>query len=604
MKLGVPWSFARREMGNRKLVFLSIILTISVVVVPFSVGGSFQSYLNGEVRYNIQNSLSSHVTLAFPESVSIREVAYGNSFLINDAEPRAEALREAGLNASVRIVALEKAMFKNGVVHEVELVGIDKEKDRTVCDLTDLVVEGTPFDPDTEYTMAARLGYEPEEYAAMTTMEILGNLMGLIPPFNLLALMANAVSLIALILATMPITSGMWSSYILPAVEGVYALVSLIISSTAGLIGQRGANSLQFLFDTMWLLAFPNEIIYADNLYEAVLALMHSDFAAILPMLQFVDPDNMDRLQVPSSMIFFSRIADIASRALQPARTIYNAAMRYVPLLDPAIHRVLMPFIHLFIPPFEMDFEAPYPVLVGKSFAESWNLTVGDEVLLFPESEGRGGRRQNYALAYVSGIYDMGVEELEQWRLFMPEESLREIKGYGSDEGVVILVKGTDEDEALSIAREMNPDMAAFTWEDYAKLVYGNALFTAIDVLLLVAIIALFGAIIAISSTMDSMVRRKTKEIGFLKAYGLTDSGAMNIINLQALTIGITSGAISLAAYMVIWSGMSMGFVAPLWAVMCVLIPLITSTLGALAPAVRISRLDPVVALREGEREI
>jgi ABC-type lipoprotein release transport system permease subunit len=37
---------------------------------------------------------------------------------------------------------------------------------------------------------------------------------------------------------------------------------------------------------------------------------------------------------------------------------------------------------------------------------------------------------------------------------------------------------------------------------------------------------------------------------------------------------------------------------------MCVLIPLITSMVGAAAPAVRISRLDPVVALREGERAI
>jgi ABC-type lipoprotein release transport system permease subunit len=604
MRLSVPWSFARREMRNRKLVFLSIILTISVVVVPFSVGGSFQSYLDSRVRYNIENSLSSQVTLALPKDIQISDAANGNSFLIKDAEQRAAALRDRGLNASVRGIALQKAMFRNGVVHEVELIGIDKEADRTVCNLTELVVEGRPFDPSVDYTMASILGYQPEGYTTSLVEGILSNILSIVPPFSFLVLAAYALSIVVLMCATMPITSGLWSSYLRPAVEVTYAVASSIISSAGGVLGRRGAGALQFLFDIVWQAAFPNEIVYASNIYEAVLRLISPDFSAILPMLRLINPDEVDRLQVPTSLIFFLQITDFISRAVQPAESAYGTALRTVPLLDPLIHRALLPFMRLFIAPLEADTNAPYPVLIGRPLAESLNVTVGDEVLLFPESVGRGGRRQDYASAYISGVYDMGLEDLEQWKLFIPQESLREMMGYGDKEGALILVRGTGESDALSVAREMNPDMAAFTWEDYAKLVYGNALFTAIDVILLISVIALLGAIIAISSTMDSMVRRKTREIGFLKAYGLTDSGAMNIINLQALTIGITAGVISLVAYAVIWSGMSMGFITPLWAVMCVLIPLITSTLGALAPAVRISRLDPVVALREGEREI
>jgi putative ABC transport system permease protein len=121
----------------------------------------------------------------------------------------------------------------------------------------------------------------------------------------------------------------------------------------------------------------------------------------------------------------------------------------------------------------------------------------------------------------------------------------------------------------------------------------------------------------AIKYVMDSIIMRKTREIGSLKAFGARDRTIFKIFLYQGLIIGLIAGLLGilfsvLVMNLVNWYGLSVEFIAGtqlkinfivnwITIIIALALPVSLSVLAAAIPAKKASMLSPVEALRKGE---
>lgn len=296
--------------------------------------------------------------------------------------------------------------------------------------------------------------------------------------------------------------------------------------------------------------------------------------------------------------------------------------------------------------------DEPYPVIVGAAAAKVHPsiIGVGKELDLYISAAARGA---NYATVRVKviGLYESGTPTIDAMIWFIPADSLREIKCYGEIEGRGWNIPGIGNFQGfnpIKVNRNMGdaivvsapppsisldpighseevrraiqsvvPDLKVFSWHDL--LVYGAGSMQDVVTILLWGsmgvTLLLCGA--AIKYVMDSIIIRKMREIGSLKAFGARDRVIFKMFLYQGLFIGIVSGILGMGLAMLVmhivnWYGVSMEFIAGTqlkigflinWftVVITLILPVALSILAASIPAKRAAMLPPVEALRRGE---
>lgn len=180
---------------------------------------------------------------------------------------------------------------------------------------------------------------------------------------------------------------------------------------------------------------------------------------------------------------------------------------------------------------------------------------------------------------------------------------------------IIIQVKpGYESKEKLAqIKQELtNMGYSSISEDDYVSSI--KLFFNAITVILTIfGVIALITASIGIVNTLLMSVQERTREIGLMKAMGLSSGRIFALFSLEAVSLGFWGGMLAAGLAVVIkqtvnpWAGRNFlsglpGFnlieLNPLYVGAIVVIVMVVAFLAGTLPAKRATKQDPIQALR------
>lgn len=173
-------------------------------------------------------------------------------------------------------------------------------------------------------------------------------------------------------------------------------------------------------------------------------------------------------------------------------------------------------------------------VIVGKELAWRLNLTLGDEISLISAASPKPKAFK------IVGIFSSGMFDYDMNLVFT---SLQGAQEFYAVEGVAggIGVKVDDAYKADDIRDDIQSSIGfgywARSWSDLNKNLFSALKLEKMTMFIILALIVLV-ACFNIISTLIMMVMEKTKDIGILKAIGVTNTRIRNIFMLNGFFIG------------------------------------------------------------------
>jgi lipoprotein-releasing system permease protein len=261
-------------------------------------------------------------------------------------------------------------------------------------------------------------------------------------------------------------------------------------------------------------------------------------------------------------------------------------------------------------------------VLLGQRLASRLTVSLGDTVSLFAPS----GLKVNPAIGVavprvwrfeVTGLFDTGMFQYDNKLVVMSREVAQRFTGLG-DAVSGLAVRVSDPWRAPEIGRRLEERMGypyrAYDWQQQNSTLFGALKLEKIAMGLIIFFIMIVAAF-NIVGTLTMVVNDKTREIGILKAMGLTSPSIARIFLAQGAIIGLVGVTIG----MVLGLGLAFAFDRWKWiridpavyyidslpihvqwsdVLVVVLASLILAILATIYPSRSASNLTPVEAIR------
>jgi lipoprotein-releasing system permease protein len=239
-------------------------------------------------------------------------------------------------------------------------------------------------------------------------------------------------------------------------------------------------------------------------------------------------------------------------------------------------------------------------LIVGKGFAQTNGVGAGDTVeLTLPTGTS--------ATLTVSGIVDLGAAAANERFGFLDPASAADALSRSDEEFSAVEVQLTDvfvsSDVAARLADEYG--VAAMDWQaENEELLSGLAAQSGSS--LMIQVFVLVAVALGIASTLAISAVQKTRQIGILKAMGMTDASSARIFLWQAALLGVggTLGGIALGY------GLIAGFAfapttfdvrpEPTFIAISAAIGIGVALASAIIPSRSTSRLDPIEVIQGG----
>jgi lipoprotein-releasing system permease protein len=272
-----------------------------------------------------------------------------------------------------------------------------------------------------------------------------------------------------------------------------------------------------------------------------------------------------------------------------------------------------------------LDLEQPEsglaPLLVGGILADRMQVFPGDTLIVasFENLVYTLGMPEPTIRPFeVTGTFTTGMYDYDLQNVYTTLDAAQDLIGLEPDMASGIGARTADPGNAEALARTLG-ERLGFPYSVVSWQQQNQALFSALRleklamglILFLIVLVAAFNIV----STLVMVVSDRTREIGILKAMGMTDSAVLRIFMLQGLTIGLvgtTLGGIGggilvwvLDRYQLIELPGDVYFIDrlpvaldPLDVLMIVAASLLISFAATLYPSRQASRLLPVEAIR------
>lgn len=244
-------------------------------------------------------------------------------------------------------------------------------------------------------------------------------------------------------------------------------------------------------------------------------------------------------------------------------------------------------------------------VLVGKDLALEAGI-VDTVTLATP----RGSTRE----APVSGVFDLGAAALNGRWVISSLELAQSLFNYGDQvSSIEMQVKDPFKADAVAqgLSSQLPEGLKAVDWKSQNAQLLSGLNGQSISSLM-IQIFVLFSVVLAIASVLAISVLQKSRQLGILKAIGISNRNASLVFLTEGFLLGVAGAVLGVAlglglAYAftrfalnpdgtpVIALFIDQGFVA-----VSAVIAVLSATLASLIPARRSARLDPMEVIRNG----
>ena len=273
----------------------------------------------------------------------------------------------------------------------------------------------------------------------------------------------------------------------------------------------------------------------------------------------------------------------------------------------------------------EEDFKSN-ELIIGKELAFDLNLKVGDKINLLSSSLvntpfGNLPKQENYE---IKGIFNSGFYEFDKNIIFLElSDSLIFFDKNNDDISLEIYLENPLEADVFKEnIKKINTNLYVYSWIDLNKSFF-SALKVERNVMFIILTLIIVVAAFNIISGLTILIKNKTKEIAILKTMGLTNKSIIKsffltgfVIGLSATLAGTILGVLFSHYIESIRIFLSYVFnveifpndiyfldrmpseINPVSIVIIFILALITTVLASLIPAMAISKMDPIKALK------
>lgn len=233
-------------------------------------------------------------------------------------------------------------------------------------------------------------------------------------------------------------------------------------------------------------------------------------------------------------------------------------------------------------------FQAPDEAIIDSVYARSRQLKVGDRLGLLGHEFS------------VVGIFEQGTAA----RVLLPLETLQTINGT-PDKATVFFIRAQKDIPVDTLYQRLRGRFQHYKITKTSELQDIIASTTPVfrQFLAAVVVVSIVVSFLVILLAMYSTITERTREIGILKSLGASKAYIVRLILKESLLIcavGVSLGFLLtfVAIKLILTSFPSMPIaITPLWRVAAASMGIIGGTLGALYPAMKAARQDPVKAL-------
>lgn len=238
-------------------------------------------------------------------------------------------------------------------------------------------------------------------------------------------------------------------------------------------------------------------------------------------------------------------------------------------------------------------------LIVGTDFSERTGVAVGQIVpFILPDG--------STAEFTVVGVFDLGSAAANDRLAFLSGSSAAIALGLSEDEYSAIEIQVDDVFVSTDVAGDLATEgVTVVDWQDENEELLSGLTAQSGSSFLIQAFV-LVAVALGIASTLAISAVQKNRQIGILKAMGMTDGAAGRIFLLQAAILGVAGVAVGIAlGYALIW-GFSFAPVefsvspSPSLIVASAVIGVLVAVLSSIIPSRSTSRLDPIEVIQNG----
>ena len=233
--------------------------------------------------------------------------------------------------------------------------------------------------------------------------------------------------------------------------------------------------------------------------------------------------------------------------------------------------------------------EGPYDVIVDEVYARYKKVKVGDTLKLLNND------------FRVAGVVETG----KMSRIFIPLETMQELMGWGGRFSQVF-VKLRDPADTQRMVEEIAaqlPSYPVYAMEEFLSLAEADIREMSSQFVYAIVALAIVIGFLVVLLSMYTAILERTREIGILKSLGATNGFIVTVLLREVAVLCVFGIAAGIVAGYAIRAGLRVGFplvsvlITTDWILISALLAVLGAALGALYPATRAARQDPIHAL-------